>query len=66
MAAQPARHGRRAAPRHDRRTAAALYAVGMKGDRDGLRLLRAHAPGVRARANWWLRLPAEASAGAAL
>lgn len=45
---------------------AALYAVGMKGDRDGLRLLRAHAPVVRARANWWLRLPAEASAGAAL
>lgn len=45
---------------------AALYAVGMKGDRAGLRLLRAHAPVVRARANWWLRLPAEASAGAAL
>ncbi|MEV6878664.1 hypothetical protein [Amycolatopsis sp. NPDC051128] len=45
---------------------AALYAVGMNGDRDGLRLLRAHAPVVRARANWWLRLPAEASAGAAL
>jgi hypothetical protein len=45
---------------------AALYAVGMKGDRDGLRLLRAHAPVVRARANWWLRLPAEASAGATL
>lgn len=45
---------------------AALYAVGMKGDRDGLRLLRAHAPVVRARADWWLRLPAEASAGAAL
>lgn len=45
---------------------AALYAVGMKGDRDGLRLLRAHAPVVRARANWWLRLPTEASASAAL
>ncbi|VVJ17248.1 Uncharacterised protein [Amycolatopsis camponoti] len=45
---------------------AVLYAVGMKGDRDGLRLLRAHAPVVRSRANWWLRLPAEASAGAAL
>jgi hypothetical protein len=45
---------------------AALYAVGVKGDRAGLRLLRAHAPAVRARANWWLRLPAEASAGAAL
>lgn len=45
---------------------AALYAVGMKGDRAGLRLLRAHAPVVCARANWWLRLPAEASAGAAL
>ncbi|WP_410589117.1 hypothetical protein [Amycolatopsis sp. lyj-23] len=45
---------------------AALYAVGMKGDCDGLRLLRAHAPGVRARANWWLRLPAEATASAAL
>lgn len=45
---------------------AALYAVGMKGDRDGLRLLRTYAPAVRTRANWWLRLPAEASAGAAL
>jgi hypothetical protein len=37
----------------------------MKGDRAGLRLLQVHAPVVRARANWWLRLPAEASAGAA-
>jgi hypothetical protein len=45
---------------------AALYAVGMKGDRAGLRLLRAHAPVVRARANWWLRLPTEASVSAAL
>lgn len=45
---------------------AVLYAVGMKGDRDGLRLLRTHAPVVRARANWWLRIPTEASASAAL
>ncbi|SEF34995.1 hypothetical protein SAMN05421837_107682 [Amycolatopsis pretoriensis] len=45
---------------------AALYAVGMRGDRAGLRLLRARAPVIRARANWWLRLPTEASASAAL
>ncbi|MFJ7216698.1 hypothetical protein [Amycolatopsis sp. NPDC098790] len=45
---------------------AALYAVGMNGDHDGLRLLRTHAPVVRARANWWLRLPVEATASAAL
>ncbi|MEV4053324.1 helix-turn-helix transcriptional regulator [Amycolatopsis sp. NPDC049688] len=55
-----------AQPTGARTQRAVLYAVGMKGDRDGLRLLRAHAPLVRARANWWLRLPAEASAGAAL
>lgn len=43
---------------------ATLYAVGMNRDHDGLRLLQAQTPAVRDRANWWLRLPAAASAAA--